>query len=294
MDIQYFITFREAARCQSLTKAAEQLNYAQPTVSVQIKKLENHFGTKLFERNSNKLKLTDHGSRLLTYADKIVEGYMGAENLFIPDSSVDLRIGTTETLAAFLLPPYFQMFRKKYPKLNVTFFPTSDEENIRKLKNNEIDMAIVLNTPISAPDLRSLSIRNEELVFICPNNHPLSGRDDVSIHELNNSPFIFTEKGCTYREALERSMNEHGVSYETVSEMGSIEGIKQCVIFGMGIAMIPKIAVAEQLSKQSVSGFSIKHGAIQPFYSQILLSKNKHITAPINYLISLLSANGTL
>lgn len=293
MDIQYFITFREAARCQSLTKAAEQLNYAQPTVSVQIKKLENHFGTKLFERHSNKLKLTEQGLRLLGYADKIVDGYLGAENLFIPDAVVDVTIGTTETLAAFLLPPYFQMFRKKYPKLNVTFFPTSDDKNISKMKNGEIDLAIVLNTPITAPDLRSLPIRHEDFVFICPKDHPLSGRNDVSIHELHNSSFIFTEKGCTYREALERSMNDNGVTYETVSEMGSIEGIKQCVIYGMGIAMIPRIAAAEQLQHNSLSGFSIKQGPIQPFYSQILLSKNKHITAPINYLISLLSSGSS-
>ncbi|MFB5265726.1 LysR family transcriptional regulator [Paenibacillus enshidis] len=291
MDIQYFITFREAARFLSLTKAAEQLNYAQPTVSVQIKKLENHFGTKLFVRNGNKLKLTEPGFRLLHFADKIVEGYLGAENLLIPDSAVDLRIGTTETLAAFLLPPYFQLFRKTYPKLNVTFFPASDEDNIRKLKNNEIDLAIVLSTPVSAPDLRAFPIRNEEFIFICPQNHPLSGRDDVSIHELHNSSFIFTEKGCKYREALEQSMNDHGVTYETVSEMGSIEGIKQCVIYGMGIAMIPRIAVEQQLLQHALSGFSITRGAILPFYSQILLSKNKHITAPMNHLITLLTVN---
>ena len=88
-------------------------------------------------------------------------------------------------------------------------------------------------------------------------------------------------------------MNDNGVTYETVSEMGSIEGIKQCVIYGMGIAMIPRIAAAEQLQHNSLSGFSIKQGPIQPFYSQILLSKNKHITAPLNYLISLLSSGSS-
>ncbi|REK68367.1 MAG: LysR family transcriptional regulator [Cohnella sp.] len=290
MDIQYFITFRAAARSQSLTKAAEQLNYAQPTVSVQIKKLETHFGVKLFERNSNKLKLTDAGWKMLKYADQIVEGYLGAENVFTPGSAIDLTIGTTETLAAFLLPPYFQKFRKKYPDVSVTFFPALDEANIRKLKNNEIDLAIVLNALVSDPDLRTFPIRHEPFVFICPPNHPLSGRNDVSIQELHNSSFIFTEKGCNYRESLERSMNEHGVAYKTVTEMGSIEGIKQCVIYGMGIAMIPLIAVHEQLQQNLLSSFSLRPSAIQPFYSQILISRNKHISAPINDLISLLSS----
>lgn len=290
MDIQYFITFRTAARSLSLTKTADLLNYAQPTVSVQIKKLETHFGVKLFERHNNKLRLTEAGWKLLKYADQIVEGYLEAENAFIPRTSLELIIGTSETLAAFMLPHYFQKFWKKYPDVSVTFLPGLDADNLQRLKNDEIDLAVILNTPKSDPDLKTFLIREEPFVFICLPNHPLNGRNDVAVHELKNSSFIFTEKGCTYREALERVLRECGVEYKTVMEIGSIEGIKQCVMRGMGIAMIPYMAVKEQLQKQLLGSFTLQPGKIESFYTQILISKKKHISAPIHDLISWLTA----
>ncbi|WP_341419181.1 LysR family transcriptional regulator [Paenibacillus filicis] len=294
MDIQYFITFREVARCQNLTRAAEKLGYAQPTVSVQIQRLENHFGVKLFERSSKRLKLTASGVQMLAYADQIAQGYHQAKETFSTGSNVSLAIGTTETLAAFFLPPYFQAFRNRYPQANVVFFPTSDHEIIRKIKSNELDIGFVLDMPVTDPELSSISVRNEELIFICSKDHPLHGRSDMSIRELENSPFILTERGCCYRSALERSMNDKGISYQVVSEMGSLEGIKQCVLYGMGIAMIPKIAANDMLIKEQLSAFSVREDTLASFYTQIIIHKNKHISAPLRYLIDLIGGSSSL
>lgn len=290
MDIQYFITLREVARCQSLTRAAERLGYAQPTISVQIQKLEAHFNTKLLERSSKKLKLTDDGLKLLNYADKIVEAYRSAEEAICHNEEFNLTIGTTETLAAFFLPPYFQAYVHKYPAANVMFFPTSDQEIIRKIKNNEIDIGIVLDTPVTDPELRAIRVRQEDLVVICPQDHPLHDQRDITVHDLHNSSFILTEKGCKYRAALESSMSESGVPYQIVSEMGSIEGIKQCVIYGMGIALIPKIAADDSIQKRLLSSFSIREDSLQPFYTQIIIHKNKHISTALDHMISLLTS----
>jgi DNA-binding transcriptional LysR family regulator len=82
MDIQTFITFREVARCLNFTRAAERLGYAQPTITVQIQKLELEFNIHLFERNGKALKLTTEGTKLLQYADRIVDAYMEAMDRF--------------------------------------------------------------------------------------------------------------------------------------------------------------------------------------------------------------------
>ncbi|GBF74654.1 hypothetical protein PA598K_03011 [Paenibacillus sp. 598K] len=290
MDIQYFITFREVARCQNLTRAAIKLGYAQPTVSVQIQRLEHHFGTKLFERSSKRLKLTASGVQMLSYADQIVEGYHHALERFSTGANVNLAIGTTETLASFFLPPYFQAFRSRYPEANVVFFPTSDHEISRKIKSGELDIGIVLDMPVIDPELKAISVRNEEMIFICAKDHPLHGRQDMGMNELQNSSFILTEKGCCYRSALERSMHDKGITYQIVSEMGSLEGIKQCVLYGMGIAMIPKIAANEMLAKQQISAFSIREETLSSFYTQIIIHKNKHLSAPLRYLIELITS----
>jgi DNA-binding transcriptional LysR family regulator len=290
MDIQYFITFREVARCQNLTKAAARLGYAQPTVSVQIQRLEHHFGIKLFERSSRKLKLTASGMQMLVYADQIVEGYNHAQEHFSSGANISLAIGTTVTLATFFLPPYFQAFRSRYPQVNFGFFPTSDHEVIRRIKNNELDIGILLDMPVIDPELKSVTVRNEELIFICSKDHPLNGRTNIAIHELENSSFILTEKGCCYRDALERSMDNNGISYKVVSEMGSMEGIKQCVQYGMGIGMIPKIAAEDMLRTGQLAGFTIQEDALSSFYTQIIIHKNKHLATPIRFLVDLLTS----
>ncbi|MEK8126733.1 LysR family transcriptional regulator [Paenibacillus filicis] len=291
MDIQYFFTFREVARCQSLTKAGERLGYAQPTISVQMQKLETHFGTKLFLRTGNKLKLTDEGTKLLNYADQMVEAYLNAIDHISKQKEINIAIGTTETLAAFYLPPIFQTFRDIYPNANVKFFPASNSEIIRQVKSDEIDLGIVLESQLSDPELNITTIRQEELIIISPKEHALSGKKRATVQDLNNNSFILTEKGCTYRAALERTMEENKISYQVVSEMGSMEGIKQCVVYGIGIAFVPRIAAVEHLEKNLICGIPVHEGLIEPFFTQLLLHKNKHVSPPLQNLINLLVQN---
>ncbi|MBD0383690.1 LysR family transcriptional regulator [Paenibacillus sedimenti] len=292
MDIQYYITFREVARCLNLTRAAERLGYAQPSISVQIQKLEKHYQLKLFERSGKKMQLSSDGLKLLQYADRIVEAYMESEACFAAPEKTNITIGTIESLAAYYLPPYFQSFRHAYPDINVTILPSHKNEIIQKVKKGEIDLGVILDQPFMDPEIHTTLIREEELIVICPPDHPLQARKELAIRDLNHSALILTENGCTYRMALESSLKDAQVLYQIVSQLGSIEAIKQCVIIGMGAALIPRIAAREELDKGVLHGIRLRDDRFPAFYSQIIIHKNIFLSEPLKYLTSLFHTSG--
>jgi DNA-binding transcriptional LysR family regulator len=294
MDIQYYITFREVARCLNLTRAAERLGYAQPSISVQMQKLEKHYQVNLFERVGKKLQLSIDGLKLLQYADQIVEAYRKAEECLAAPEKTNITIGTIESLAAYYLPFYFHSFRYAYPELNVTILPSSNNEIIQKVKQGEVDLGIILDQPFIDPEIHTTLIREEELIVICPPSHPLQARKELAIKDLHHSDLILTEIGCTYRTALERSLKDGQVLYQVVSQLGSIEAVKQCVIIGMGAALIPRIAAREELDKGVLHGIRLHDDRFPTFYTQIIMHKNKYKSVPLNYLTSLFNASDSV
>ncbi|MFC5446748.1 LysR family transcriptional regulator [Paenibacillus aestuarii] len=287
MDIQYYITFREVARTLNLTRAAERLGYAQPTVSVQIQKLEKHYRAKLLQRSGKSLQLTEEGLKLLRYADQITSAYREADETFAIPDQTHIAIGTIESLAAYYLPPFFQAFRRQYPALHVTIFPSSKDEIINKVKNGELDIGFILESPFSDPEICAEPLRQEELIVICPPGHPLGDREEIQLSDLHQNDLILTEAGCTYRMALERSLKDEQVLYQVVSQLGSIEAVKQCVMIGMGAALIPRIAAKDELDKGTLCGVKLRDEHFPLFYSQMIMHKNTHPSKPIQYLASL-------
>jgi DNA-binding transcriptional LysR family regulator len=187
MDIQYFITFREVARCLNFTRAAERLGYAQPTITVQIQKIEKEFNIHLFERAGKSLKLTAEGTKLLQYADRIVDAYREAGESFTASAPMDIKIGTIETLAAYFLPPYLQIYRKDYKNNNMSILPSLQEDIIDKVKQGAVDFGIIMDSPFSNPELRTVTIRKEELVVICPPGHPFEQLKEITFQVMQDS-----------------------------------------------------------------------------------------------------------
>ncbi|UJF33890.1 LysR family transcriptional regulator [Paenibacillus hexagrammi] len=292
MDIQYYVTFREVARSLNYTRAAETLGYSQPSITVQIQKLEKYYGVKLIGREGKSLQLTPGGVQFLAYADRIVTAHMEAKYLFSAQDEVELKIGTIETMTAYFLPPYLQQMKRQFPNSSLTIIPSNEPDIMDQVKKGSLDIGIILDPHYSDPQLRTIAIRREELIVVCPPGHELLKRREISISELADSQLLLTEKGCTYRSALEQQLEDQRVHYQVISELGSIEAIKQCIRIGLGIALIPKITVQTELDKGQLGAIPLAEGSLPDFYTQIILSKNKFITPALEHFISLLTSTG--
>lgn len=274
MELTYLKTFREVAKWGSYTRAAEVLGYAQSSITTQIQKLEESYGAVLVERFGRSMKLTIAGEALLQYANDMYRLHEESKEVVSRQSKGILSIGTIETLAAFFLPPHLQTYRQHYPEINVMIQPANEPFIIESVKEGALDVGIILDPPFTDPELHGSILREEELVIIANPAHKFGGKSEVLIQDLENESLILTEDGCTYRALLLKTLKKNQVSYSLSYEFGNLEAIKQCVTYGLGIALLPRIVVADEIQKGQVNAIPFIHPDFK-FYTQLIYSKKK-------------------
>ena len=290
MELTYLRTFREVVKMGSYTKAAEALGYAQSSVTTQIQKLEAAYGAVLLERFGRGMKLTLAGEALLRYADEIARLHDESKEVVSMQSKGTLSVGTIETLAAFYLPPYLQAYREHFPDINVTLQPGKEPQIIESVKEGELDAGIILDPPFSDPDLHTIVLREEELVIIAPPDHRFAGKESIGLEDIESESLILTEDGCTYRAMLLRLLRSGQIGYRLAYEFGNLEAIKQCVTYGLGIALLPRIAVAEAVRQGQVVAIPFVHPECR-FYTQLIYAKKKWQSHSFQGFVKLLSGS---
>lgn len=275
MEIRQLKTFLVTAQMLNFNKAAERLNYAQSTVSAQIRALEDNLGVPLFDRLGKKIVLTEAGKKMVRYARKITD--MEAETLAEvsgqtePAGSISIRI--PQSLGTHILPTVLQRFRTKYPRVNLETDTCSYNLLKQELRSGITDVAFLLLDEINEPDLQSEVLGFTNLVCICANENPLAGRLDVELEEIKSHNLILPRYDCHYKVPFAHNLSEKGVKPVSVLEINSIETIKKCVESGVGITIIPEFSVNEDLKKKRYSQFQLKDGPIE---TAILLIQHKN------------------
>ncbi|MEI2664464.1 LysR family transcriptional regulator [Rossellomorea sp. LJF3] len=292
MDLNYFYTFKEVVKWGSYTKTGEELGYAQSSVTTQIRKLEEHYQIKLFERVGGKMRLTQSGEELYYYVEKIVSLLDEAEERISQESNLrgTLRIGTVESLAAYFITPYIKELKGKHPELKILLESGLCPNLKEGILEGKYDMAILLDRFSEHPDLTTIPIRQEKLVMIAPRGHRLHSLKRMNVRELESETLILTEKGCSYRVLLEQLLKENDVQAKSIISFSSLEAIKQCVADDLGLAILPEIAVQKEIeSGKVVVKIPFDHEK-SPLYTQIIYLEKKWLTPPLTQLIEALTS----
>ncbi|KTD87627.1 LysR family transcriptional regulator [Paenibacillus etheri] len=290
MDLTYLRTFREVAKRQSFTRAAEELGYAQSSVTMQIQKIEKEYGVPLIERHGRQLRLTPPGEELLKLFVEILDLYDRSKETIAQQIGGTLTIGTIDSLAAFYLPPYLQQLRTKFPKLDIHLQTMQEANLVAKIKDGEVDIGLMLDRTTTDSLLDRTIIRDEPLVLIAPINHPLAQMDTVTLQDLNNCELIVSEESCIYRSLFENLLKEHGIIFRIGFELSNLEAIKRCVMNGLGIALLPKIVAEEEIERGNLAELPFAHSEIH-FDLQLLMHPKKWKSQPLQYLTQMLLAN---
>lgn len=250
MELRQLNTFRTVATTLSFTRAAETLNYAQSSVSAQIQELEEEYGLPLFERLGRKVALTQAGQRLLVYAEKILDLAHEARSVVSngDEPAGTLVITTPESVCTYLLPPVLECLREQYPRLELVFRPLIGVEGLeRQLSEGAADAAVEIMEAQRFEQLILEPLCQVPIYVVARPDHRLARQQQIEISDFRNETLLLTERGCTYRAAFERILHQAGVRPATVMEFHSIEAIKQCVLGGMGVAVLPEMAVHSEL-----------------------------------------------
>lgn len=228
--------------------ASEKCFVTQPTLSMQIQKLEDELGVKLFDRTKQPVIPTEIGTSIITQA-RVVLREAGMIRQLISDQkdalTGELRIGIIPTLAPYLLPPLYKEMREKYPQLNLVIKETITEEVIHELKNNRLDCGLVV-TPLKDPSIKEDVLFYEELFVYVSKKNALIDKKYVLPNDIDPNQLWLLEEGHCFRSQVLnlcelRKRGDFHVRYET----GNIETLKRMVDKSDGITILPELAVME-------------------------------------------------
>lgn len=249
MELRQLATFRSVAQHLNFTRAAAELDYAQSSVTAQIQALEEEIGLPLFDRVGRRVSLTEAGQRLLWYADRMLELAQEAKAVLagatVPTGS--LTISAPETICSYRLPAVLHEFKQKFPEVRLTFKPMPSNELRPAVSEGVLDVAFLLDELVHASNLNVEVLRDEPVCLVAPPNHRLSSLAAVKPANVEGEPLLLTEFNCSYRAVFKRALAEAGVYPNIVMEFGSVEAIKQCVIAGLGLTVLPAVAVQREI-----------------------------------------------
>jgi len=251
MEIRHLRTFHTVATLLSFNRAAERLHYAQSSISAQIQALEEELAVQLFDRLGRRIMLTEAGTTLVQYAEKILElaeetkaEVTGAKELH---GSLTIRI--PETFGVHRLPPVIKQFRSRFPKVQLRFITCAHEGLQKDLRKGITDLAFLLAESIQSADLGVEILGFESIVIVAHPDHPLSAKPLVHTRDLEGQAFLLSKVDCSYRKPFEQMLKQEKVDLDRILEFNSVEAIKRCVMEGVGITILPEIAVANDIDQ---------------------------------------------
>jgi DNA-binding transcriptional LysR family regulator len=249
MELRQLATFRTVAEMGNFTRAAEHLGYVQSNVTAHVQALERELGVVLFDRLGRQVRLTLAGRRLLDYAGRILALADEASDAVNDTGAGEVRISAPETLCAHRLPALLRLARSELPLARVVFRPVAAGTLRQQVWAGELDVAFALELPYPTPGLHVESLAREEILLVASPDHALVTAAAVAPADLLGVPVLLTEAGCAYRVRFEQALAAAGVTPREMLEFSSVEAIKQCVIAGMGLAVLPAVTVARELAQ---------------------------------------------
>lgn len=249
MTLRHLRIFVAVCEAGSVTLAAEKLYLSQPAVSLAIHELEDHYHVRLFDRISRRLYLTSAGSRFLEYATHISSLFDEMErDIQNWDTLGALRIGSSITIGAALIPQAVRLYSQQYPEVEIKMVIDNSQVIEKKVLSNEVDFGL-LEGAVHDPNLVAEDFAEDRMLLVAAPSHPLTqlGRP-LTAEDLKNQRFILRERGSGVRELFESVLLAHDLSVEPSWESINAETIVEAVAQGLGVTAMPQALVEQDLA----------------------------------------------
>jgi DNA-binding transcriptional LysR family regulator len=252
--------FCYAARSRSISRAAERLFLSQPSVSLQVRALEQEMGVVLFERRGPRIELTHAGHTLYELASPLVEAMDTLAATFAERSgSLDtgkLDIAAGESTILYILPPFAKRFAQDYPGISISLHNVTGRDGLKQLRADEVDFAVG-PMPEAPGDIEYHPIFYYDTVLITPPGHPLAGRTDVRLEDISPHGLILPPRHLSTWRVVDLVFQGQGVPYKVTLEAGGWEVIKKYVALGLGVSIVSSLCLTgdEPLGVAPLGGY---------------------------------------
>ena len=292
MDLQSLNIFIQVAELKNFTKAGKKLGYSQPTVSFQIKQLEEELGTKLFDRIGHTVTLTEAGHHALEYAqticrmsEEMIQG-AGRDNA----AKGVVKIGLPDSLCTPFIVGRFEDFRRDYPEISLEVTNAGTDTMFHLLDHNQVDIICTLDSPIY--DTNYVLAHEEKIgtSFVVSVDNPLASKKKVSIKEILEENVILTEKGMSYRRLLDERLAKDGLEINPMLEIGRTDLICNMVADNMGISFLPDFVTEDGVRSGKLVRISVKGYEID-IWKQLVYRREKWLSKQMNATIEHMAVN---
>jgi LysR family transcriptional regulator, hydrogen peroxide-inducible genes activator len=250
MELQQLRYFCAIADTGSFTRAAQQTHVSQPSLSQQIRKLEDELGARLLDRLGRRVRLTELGQSFLPRARAVLRELEAARSDVVErKNSVGgpISVGVIPTIAPYFLPPILATFSRKYPEVRVTVVEEITPVLLERLRAGMMDVAIAaLPLPVRSNDFQCFPLMAEKLFAVLPKRHALANRRRISLGELQDDPFVLLRDGHCFRETAFAACKRARLSPTIVFESGQFSSILSMVSSGLGVSIVPEMAVEQR------------------------------------------------
>ena len=255
--------FHTVAQLKSFTKAAQVLNLTQPAITFQIKNLEDHFQTRLFYRDANKISLTPSGKVFFRHVKNILDEYETAKKEIAKVSGKirgEIRIGIASLLGKYLLPKLIGHFKNEHSLIEISMLVGNSGKLIQELKAHALDLVIV-SEPISAQHFIVRPFLDDELVVIINPHHKWAQREFIEMDDLLTESFIDRVEGSGTREVFKNFLSTRNISLKNLNiilTMGGSEAVKSPVESGVAYGIVSNMAVRRDIEMGLLKQVKIK------------------------------------
>jgi LysR family hydrogen peroxide-inducible transcriptional activator len=250
MELQQLRYFCAIVETNSFSRAAQLTHVSQPSLSQQIGKLEDELGARLFDRLGRTVRLTDLGRVFLPRARGVLRELEAARgDVVARKASIGgpVCVGAIPTIAPYFLPPHLTTFSRKHPQARVTVVEDITPLLLEKLRAGSVDVALVA-LPLTArgQEFKSFPLIMEKLYAVLPRLHPLARRRTVTLAELRDEPFLLLRDGHCFRETAVEACKRAHLNPQIVFESGNFTSILSMVNAGLGVSIIPQMALEKR------------------------------------------------
>ena len=245
MEIHQLRYFCAVAETSSFSRAAVRTHVSQPSLSQQILKLEDELGARLFDRLGRSVRLTELGKTFLPRARAVLrelEAAKGDVNERKDSVGGSICIGVIPTIAPYLLPPHLTFFTRQFPQARLAVVEEITPVLLERLRASSVDIAI-LALPIRGNEFETFSLFTERLFAALPKGHKLARHSSLSLKDLRAEPFLLLRDGHCFRDTAIAACGRARLNPQIVFESGQFSSILSMVGTGMGVSIIPEMAI---------------------------------------------------
>ncbi|WP_151734769.1 selenium metabolism-associated LysR family transcriptional regulator [Paenibacillus tengchongensis] len=251
MNFHQLHIFYTVSERGSFSAAAQTLHMTQPAVTMQVQALEDYFGTKLFDRSSKKIMLSEAGRTLLPFALRSIQLMRETDqamSAFTHMLEGRLLLGASLTIGEYVLPRLLGPFGKEYPHISIMMKVMNTTQIMEEILKHQLNFGLI-EAPVSHPDMEVEPVMGDELKLIVPGGHPLADQAEVTLEEALRYPFVLREQGSGTRRVMEEELISKGIdsgAMQVVMELGSTGAVKSAVEAGLGLTIISASSVKHE------------------------------------------------